>query len=283
MKINKQWFKEEYSSLKLLNKTIFKNPRTHIIAIVLPLIVSFFVYWLWNRYSIYKITPPEMLAFSTITILFSTFYIGIFTYEAKETSFLRRIYLKNNSKANIFIALLIVSSEIYVVNTILGLLLYYGMSKISIIGLNSELFNNILPFMWIYFVLTTFVSMVLLTFIFVLLAGVFKNKYACFGVMFLVFLFLLIFSDVAIPPIQSNSIFFNVVGYFNPWKYSNWTMLLFTSYQVFDPEGMGQIFLPTNSNWPPFNNIAQTIIPSFAFIGLFIFLNIKYFTFSLKS
>ncbi|WP_339029730.1 hypothetical protein [Spiroplasma endosymbiont of Cantharis nigra] len=95
---------------------------------------------------------------------------------------------------------------------------------------------------------------------------------------FLVFIYLLITSEILIPPYSlSGNISYEVLGYLNPIKYFVWTNMLVTSYQFIDKYGITQI-LPNykEGDWVSFKGIYITIPFEIIFIVL-AFVFYKYF------
>ncbi len=287
MRINKDAFINFYRLNILFFKNIFKDYKIYLVSILIPLVLSFLLYWMWGTANSSAIFAPQMFGFISIGSIIIPFYISILTNEWKSTNFLKQIKSSKISIISLNLSLCLINSFFCLLSSVLCLILaMISLNFIYAFPIKISVFSDIDWYIWLdYFLIILFGSFLILLSFFVV-SNLFKNKYlSLFANIILMIVFLVGGDCVVIPNITSKNLFVIIIQYLIPIKYYFWTIFMFTSYQFIDSYGMGKI-LSTNdlSNQNiSFNNIIVPIIMMLIMVVLFLLILKKIYVWGYKK
>lgn len=280
-KVNQQVFNKEnlnfnnFSSfLVLIFKQNFRNIRTYIFCLFIPIVLFAFCVYIWNLfYADYYLTPPLIIAFSMCGYIFSSIYISIQVYELKIQNFFSRIKVLGISKITIilsyYILSLILSFLVFLI-AILGLFVFAKIRNAS----SLLTITNLKWFVWIEVIMAygfiIFASLLL----FLTFSMVIKKRAYAYLLIFTYGIYALVFSEIIlIPEITNISTVLVVLSFFSFFKYCTWVIFILSSYMNFDYWGFTQLFVKNYNNvfvsfWSVWVPISIMLLLSLTFLTL---------------
>ncbi|QGS52179.1 hypothetical protein [Spiroplasma tabanidicola] len=267
-------FKSEVSNFnkvfRLLAKGVFLNYKTYFYTYVISIATFILVFIVWFKNSANLPMPPFIVSIITSCVFFSSMYIGLVVIDWKKRNYLVKLKIGEVNRISFLLSVFFINLIISTTNIILNIITYNILVYSTTVVIHNEVLQNLKWYIWILYILCTFIFIMFLTAINLLLTSITKNVALSIFFVILFLIFSLSLSDSVVQPsMTSNFKVFRILGYLNPAKYFVWFTMLVTSYSIYDIYGLTQIIPDYFYGSPaPFWNIYQTLIPAIIFLGV---------------
>ncbi|WP_157806912.1 hypothetical protein [Spiroplasma floricola] len=183
------------------------------------------------------------------------------------------------------ISLILISLILATSSFIINLFLNWILTISHVFQYNYVLLGNIEAIIWLFVILNLIFETIFISCLFFALTSMTSKTVINILIILSLFIFMITTSGLIIPPHSlSGNVVYESLGYINPFKYFNWTNLLFSSYQFVDKYGITQI-LPDykEGDWISFKGIYITIPFEIVFVVSAFYFYKYYFRIGVKK
>ncbi|AHB36475.1 hypothetical protein SAPIS_v1c06300 [Spiroplasma apis B31] len=245
--------------LFLVTKILFKDPKIYVVSILIPMVLSFLLYWVWGKMIVNVIYTPQLFGFLSIGSIMVGFYLSLVVTEWKSTNFLKKIKGSGISSLDIMLVLFVNAIIFSFISIVFSASLAAITTRfIPMFPIDFSMLINATWYIWIFFLLSSFLMSIVSLMIFISISNISNNKYIILAINTAALFIIILLCDLTIIPYITSKIkFIAVLEYLNPLKYCVWIIYLITSYQFIDSFGIQQILSTNNISglFVSFNNI----------------------------
>ncbi|AUB31243.1 hypothetical protein SFLOR_v1c01820 [Spiroplasma floricola 23-6] len=278
---NKNWIKV----FLLLFKNTLSSFKTYVYVYLFSSILCFLLIYIWLNYSLYILLPPQLISFLALPFIIAPLYVSLNLIEWKKRNYLIKINFGLITKINLLISLILISLILATSSFIINLFLNWILTISHVFQYNYVLLGNIEAIIWLFVILNLIFETIFISCLFFALTSMTSKTVINILIILSLFIFMITTSGLIIPPHSlSGNVVYESLGYINPFKYFNWTNLLFSSYQFVDKYGITQI-LPDykEGDWISFKGIYITIPFEIVFVVSAFYFYKYYFRIGVKK